>query len=167
MSMAGPTPPRRAIPRDKLNDYTDESAAGRREFVREQTGAALPHVAKYSFDPSLLQGNIENFIGVAQVPIGVAGPLRINGEHARGDFFVPLATTEGALVASYNRGMRLLTECGGVKTTVVEEYMQRSPVFVLEDAARAREFGRWVDENFAAIKREAEATTRIGELVKI
>ncbi len=158
---------RSAIPRDEINDYSAKNAAIRREFIREQTGADLPHVAKYSFDPSILQGNIENFIGVAQVPIGVAGPLRINGEHAQGDFFIPLATTEGTLVASYNRGMRLLTECGGVRTTVVEQFMQRSPVFIFNDAVSAREFGRWIDENFAAIKREADATTRIGKLVKI
>jgi hydroxymethylglutaryl-CoA reductase (NADPH) len=145
MSETAPAIQRRAIPRDRINDYTNQSAAIRREFVREQAGVELSHVAKYSFDPSILQGNIENFIGVAQVPIGVAGPLRINGEHAQGDFFVPLATTEGTLVASYNRGMRLLTECGGVKTTVVEQYMQRSPVFILEDAASAREFGRWIE----------------------
>ncbi len=101
------------------------------------------------------------------MPIGVAGPLRINGEHAQGDFFVPLATSEGTLVASYSRGMRLSTECGGVKTTVVEQYMQRSPVFIFEDAAMAREFGRWIDGNFATIKLQAEATTRIGKLMKI
>ena len=101
------------------------------------------------------------------MPIGVAGPLRINGEHAQGDFFVPLATTEGALVASYNRGMRLLTECGGVKTTIVERSMQRAPVFVFEDAASARAFGRWVDLNFTAIKEQAEATTHFGKLIGI
>ena len=78
----------------------------RREFLRDQTGASLEHVGQFSFDPGVLPGNIENFSGVAQVPIGVAGPLRINGEHAQGDFYVPLATTEGTLVASYNRGMR-------------------------------------------------------------
>ena len=155
------------IPRDKTNDYTHASAAARREFIRQRTGAELSHVAKYSFDPSILQGNIENFIGVAQVPIGVAGPLRINGEHAQGDFLIPLATTEGALVASYNRGMRLLTECGGVKTTVVEQYMQRSPVFIFQDAARARAFGVWIDQNFAAIQEKADATTRFGKLLKI
>ena len=167
MSDKGPTTQRRAIPRDTVNDYSYGSAERRRAFIREQTGADLSHVGKYSFDPSLLQGNIENFIGVAQVPIGVAGPLRINGEHAQGDFLVPLATTEGALVASYNRGMRLLTECGGVKTTIVERSMQRAPVFVFEDAASARAFGRWVDDNFTTIKEQAEATTHIGKLIGI
>src|SRR5271167_606589 len=135
---------RMRIPRSKENDYSHEMATERREFVRQETGANLSHVAKYSFDPTTLPGNIENFIGVAQVPIGVAGPLRINGEHAKGDFYIPLATTEGSLVASYNRGMRLLTECGGVKTTVVDDSMQRAPVFIFEDALQAREFGHWV-----------------------
>jgi len=167
MSETGPATQRWAIPRDEIDDYTHESAAIRRQFIRERSGADLSHVASYSFDPSVLQGNIENFIGVAQVPIGIAGPLRINGEHAQGDFYVPLATTEGTLVASYNRGMRLLTECGGVKTAVIEQFMQRSPVFMFEDAASAREFGRWIDENFAAIKQKAEATTHIGKLIKI
>ena len=138
MSGDGPKMQRRAIPRDAVDDYTHHGGERRRAFIREVSGADLTHVAKHSFDPALLQGNIEDFIGVAQVPIGVAGPLRINGEHAQGDFFVPLATTEGALVASYNRGMRLLTECGGVKTTVVERTMQRAPVFVFDDAAAAR-----------------------------
>jgi len=99
---------RARVPRDRQNDYTREAAAGRVEFVTERTGVSLPHVTSYSFDPALLAGNVEQFIGVAQVPIGLAGPLLVNGEHAQGDFFVPLATTEGALVASYNRGMKML-----------------------------------------------------------
>jgi hydroxymethylglutaryl-CoA reductase (NADPH) len=94
------------IPRSRENDYTPEAAAGRREFLRERTGVELEHVAEWSFDPGIAQGNIENFIGVAQVPLGVAGPVLVNGEHAKGDFYVPLATAEGTLVASYNRGMR-------------------------------------------------------------
>src|SRR5215213_9839286 len=71
------TAPRRRIPRDPTNDYTHEAAAARRTFVEQQTGVALEHVGRYSFEPNVLPGNIENFIGVAQVPIGVAGPLRI------------------------------------------------------------------------------------------
>ena len=72
MSETAPATRRSAIPRDEVNDYTAKNAAIRREFIRERTGADLSHVAKYSFDPAILQGNIENFIGVAQVPIGVA-----------------------------------------------------------------------------------------------
>jgi hydroxymethylglutaryl-CoA reductase (NADPH) len=155
------------IPRDRENDYTKECAATRRAFIQEHTGTQLSHVGQYSFDPSTLPGNIENFTGVAQIPIGIAGPLLINGEHAQGEFYVPLATTEGTLVSSYNRGIRLLTESGGVKTTVVDDAMQRAPVFIFGDALQAREFGRWVEETFGAIQRAAEATTRTGKLRNI
>jgi hydroxymethylglutaryl-CoA reductase (NADPH) len=158
---------RERVPRDSENDHSPEAAAMRREFVRQQTGAALEHTGRYSIDPGTLPGNIENFIGAAQVPVGLAGPLRINGEHARGDFYIPLATTEGTLVASFNRGMRLLTECGGVTTTVVENAMQRAPVFKFASAREARDFGVWVEENFAGIRSAAEATTRYGKLLRI
>src|SRR5262249_485560 len=125
-AMAKASVDRVRIPRDPSKDYTHEAAAKRRDFVREQTGTTLSPVGRCAFEPAMLPGNVENFIGVAQVPIGLAGPLRIDGEHARGDFYVPLATSEGTLVASYNRGMRLLTESGGVKATVVEHFMQRA-----------------------------------------
>ncbi|HYJ74456.1 MAG TPA: hydroxymethylglutaryl-CoA reductase [Kineosporiaceae bacterium] len=158
---------RARVPRDPEKDYTDELAERRRAFVRDRTGADLDHVGRYSLDPAALPGNVENFVGVAQVPIGVAGPLLVEGEHARGAFYVPLATTEGTLVASYNRGMRLLTESGGVRTTVVEDHMQRSPVFVLDDAQQAREFGAWLDEHAEQVRDAAEATTRSGRLTYI
>jgi hydroxymethylglutaryl-CoA reductase (NADPH) len=152
------------IPRSRENDYTPEAAAGRREFLRERTGVEVEHVAECSFDPGIAQGNIENFIGVAQVPLGVAGPMLVNGEHAKGDFYVPLATAEGTLVASYNRGMRLLREAGGVTTTVMADKMQRAPAFIFESAREAREFGHWLDENFDQIKQMAESSTRTGRL---
>jgi hydroxymethylglutaryl-CoA reductase (NADPH) len=155
------------IPRDKNDDYSREAAALRRTFVEDRTGVTLEHVAQYSFNPSLLPGNIENFTGVAQVPLGLAGPLRIVGEEARGDFYIPMATTEGTLVASYNRGMRLLTECGGVRATVVKHSMQRSPVFELRDALEARTLGEWIDAHFNEIKEAAEATTSAGKLFEI
>ena len=164
MTDTTPAPSRRRIPRDPENDYTPAAAEARRAFVREHTGADLHHVGSYSFDPGVLPGNIENFTGVAQVPLGIAGPLRVNGEHAQGEFFVPMATTEGTLIASYNRGMRLLTECGGVRTTVVEAHMQRAPVFIFDDALQAREFGDWVAAHTEEIRGEAESTTSSGKL---
>ena len=158
---------RAPIPRDSVNDYTPEMAERRAEFLREKTGTTLNHIRRASFDPAVLPGNIENFIGIAQVPIGLAGPLRINGEHAQGDFYVPLATTEGTLVASYSRGMRVLSECGGVTATVVKRSMQRAPVFMFGTAREARDFGEWLTQRFDDVKQAAEATTRSGRLVEI
>src|SRR5689334_781017 len=136
------------VPRDRENDYTPEAAERRRAFAAERTGASLDHVASYSFDPELVSGNVEQFIGLEQVPIGLAGPLRVNGEHAQGDFYVPLATAEGTLVASYNRGMRLLYEAGGVTTTIMDDRMQRAPAFVFASAREARDFRDWLEDNF-------------------
>jgi hydroxymethylglutaryl-CoA reductase (NADPH) len=158
---------REPVPRDPENDYTPEAAAMRREFLRERTGADLDHVGRFSFDSEVLPGNIEQFIGVAQVPIGVAGPLLVHGEHAQGEFYVPLATAEGTLVASYNRGMKLLYAAGGVKTTVVDDRMQRAPCFIFESAREARAFGDWLDGHFEEIKAVAESTTRSGRLQDI
>ena len=152
------------VPRDNQKDYTSDMASKRRDFLQEQTGASLANVGSYSIDPAALPGNIENFIGVAQVPMGVAGPLLIDGEHAKGEFYVPLATSEGTLVASYNRGMKLLHAAGGIKTTVSDDAMQRAPVFIFDDARQARAFGEWLIEHFDDIKAAAETSTRVGKL---
>ena len=164
--MTAPAPERSRIPR-LADDYSRAAAAERMEFVREATGACPDHLGRYSIDPAALAGNIENFVGAAQVPIGLAGPLLVDGEHARGEFYVPMATTEGTLVASYNRGMKLLHRAGGVRTTVMDDRMQRAPVFGFDSARGALAFGQWVTANFDAIKREAEATTRTGRLIDI
>jgi hydroxymethylglutaryl-CoA reductase (NADPH) len=152
------------IPRDNANDYTEAMAQKRRDFVREKTSISLDNIGHYSVDPASTAGNIENFIGVAQVPMGLVGPLQVNGEHARGEFYIPMATSEGTLVASYNRGARLLREAGGAKVTIVDDAMQRAPVFIFEDAREAREFGVWVEEHFDDIKEQAETTTSSGKL---
>ena len=152
------------IPRSKKDDYDEEIIKIRQKFVEDYSGKKLEHIGHYSFDPHITNGNCEHFTGVAQVPIGFAGPLNIHGEYAKGEFIIPMATTEGTLVASYNRGMKLINACGGVKCTVVDDAMQRAPVFVMEDARGAREFVRWVQENFEHIAEHAEATTSIGKL---
>lgn len=155
------------IPRDRDDDYSTAAIKARQELVRARTESAVEHVGSYSLDPATLPGNIENFFGVAQVPIGLAGPLLVNGEHAQGEFLVPLATTEGTLVASYSRGMKLCRDAGGVTTTVLDDRMQRAPVFSFGSAREAKAFAAWLDENFEPIAAAAQATTSSGKLLEI
>jgi hydroxymethylglutaryl-CoA reductase (NADPH) len=108
--------------------------------------------------------NIENFIGTVKVPVGLAGPLRINGLFAGGDYYVPLATTEAALVASYSRGSHLLTEAGGCTAAVLNEGVCRSPGFAFRDMREAGMFVLWATEHEDDFRRAAEATTRFGKL---
>jgi hydroxymethylglutaryl-CoA reductase (NADPH) len=140
---SGDRPPG-TVPRDAEDDYSEEIIDARHDFVRRQTGVTLEHINHYSFEPRVTQGNIEHFTGVAQIPLGIAGPLLVHGAHAEGEFYVPLATSEGTLVASYNRGMKVIHESGGVKCAVVGDNMQRAPVFLFEDAASARRFADWL-----------------------
>ncbi|MFN3597595.1 MAG: hydroxymethylglutaryl-CoA reductase [Rubricoccaceae bacterium] len=165
-AVAEPQPGLVRIPRQD-NDYAEAAIRERQRFIEQKTGERLTHVSQYSFDPQILPGNIEAFVGVAQVPIGVAGPLRVNGEHAQGEFLIPLATTEGTLVASYNRGMKVLNLSGGVTCTVSDDAMQRAPVFVFASAREARDFKYWLDEHVEPIRAAAEATTRSGKLTYI
>jgi len=157
----------RKIPRSDDNDYSPEIVAQRQAFIEAETPAKLHHTTRYSFDPAVMSGNIENLFGVAQVPIGLAGPLLVNGEYAKGEFYVPMATVEGTLLASYNRGMRVIRESGGVTTTVCGEAMQRAPTFVFPSAREARDFGLWLKANFERIKAVAETTTSVGKLNEI
>lgn len=114
-----------------------------------------------------LAGNIENFIGMAQVPVGVLGPLRIRGAYAHGDFYVPLATSEGALVASYNRGARLASLAGGVVCVSLPAWVQRAPGFVFKDSLTAARFAAWSAGEFEAFKAAAATRTKHGELVQV
>ena len=155
------------VPRDAQDDYSDQAIAARRAFVEEFTGTRPRHVYAQSFDPHLTKGNCELFTGVAQIPLGVAGPITVHGEHAQGDFLVPMATSEGTLVASYNRGIQVVNLSGGVRCTVVGDAMQRAPVFVFDDARAGREFARWVEENLPRIRDEAEATSSVAKLTYI
>jgi hydroxymethylglutaryl-CoA reductase (NADPH) len=155
------------LPREEADDYSDDIIRRRQAFVEGYTGQRLRHINHYSFDPVEVRGNCENLTGVAQVPLGFAGPIHIRGEAAQGDFLVPLATTEGTLVASYNRGIQLLNLCGGARCTVLADGMQRAPVFDFEDARAALVFVRWVREHEAAIRAQAEATSRVAKLQDI
>src|SRR5512135_468042 len=109
--------------------------------------------------------NIENFIGAVKIPIGIAGPLRVRGLFAQGDFYVPLATTEAALVASYSRGCSLITEAGGASVVLLNEGISRSPAFAFNSLEELGRFVAWFLGVRAEIKAAAERTTRFGRLI--
>lgn len=155
------------IPCNKQANYDMDIVRQRQDFVEEYTGVDLHHMKQHSFDPAVTRGNIENFTGVAQIPIGFAGPLKVNGEHAKGEFLIPLCTSEGTLVASYNRGMKIINMCGGITVTVVEDCMQRAPAFVFDSAREARDFVRWFDEHMDEIREQAESCSRVAKLLNV
>jgi len=148
-------------------EYTKEYIAKRVKWVSEQTNTKLFHVTQYLELPARMRGNIENLIGMCQIPLGIAGPLRVNGKYAKGDFYIPLATTEGALVMTYHYGMRVVTKAGGASTVILKNEMHVSPVFILRGIKEVDRFLLWVNDNFQQIKQEAEKTTRHGELLNI
>lgn len=159
--------PPELVPRLDEQGYAQEALAARRRWIEERTGARLEHVGAATVRGEEMRGNIENPIGAVQVPLGVAGPLRVEGEHARGVFYVPLATTEGALVRSYERGMAVLTRAGGATARVLADENRVSPVFLFDGVAEAAAFARGLQELFEPLKREAESTTRHGKLLRI
>jgi hydroxymethylglutaryl-CoA reductase (NADPH) len=158
---------RTAIPQDRVHDYEPEIVGKRQRFIEEYTGVTLQNINKYHFDPRVTQGNIENFTGTAQVPIGFAGPMKVNGQYASGEFVIPLATSEGSLVASYNRGIKVINMSGGVTTTISDDSMQRAPVFIFDSAREALAFAQWIDENIDNIRTEAEATSNVARFINI
>ena len=111
--------------------------------------------------------NIEHFIGTVNLPVGIAGPLRINGLFANDDYLVPLATTEAALVASYSRGANLITASGGASTLLISEGVSRTPVFGFQSLAEAAQFVSWVVTQYDIFRKEAESTTTHGKLKDI
>jgi hydroxymethylglutaryl-CoA reductase (NADPH) len=155
------------VPRLHDQGYGSGDVASRRAWLEARTGVSLPLVGAYAIPSEQMRGNIENAIGAAQMPLGIAGPLEIRGDEARGQFYVPLATTEGALVRSYERGMITLTRSGGVAVRVLRDENCIVPVFVLVDVESAVAFASRVSAEFDAIRADAESTTAHGRLLAV
>jgi hydroxymethylglutaryl-CoA reductase (NADPH) len=155
------------VPRMTQQGYSPADVESRRRWVTERTGAGLRHVGRCSLPSEALRGNVENPIGSAQIPLGVAGPLRVCGEFADGVYYVPLATTEGALVRSYERGMLVLTRSGGATTRVVVDENCITPMFCFNGLVDACKFARSLPERLAGVRRVAEATTEHGRLLRL
>lgn len=144
------------------------AALVRRKFLERELGVSLSAIGSTILDLEELRGrNIENVIGAVQVPVGVAGPLLVHGEHAKGSFYVPLATTEGALVASVNRGAKAITMSGGARARVVKDGMTRAPLIWTPSIEEALRFISWVREREEELRSVAKRKTRHGELIEV
>ncbi|MFB6270300.1 MAG: hydroxymethylglutaryl-CoA reductase (NADPH) [Halobacterium sp.] len=145
----------------------DTAAAARRELLERETGAGLDATGDFTFAAEDADPNVENLFGGTQLPVGVAGPLAVDGGAADDEFYLPLATTEGALVASVNRGCSAITAAGGANARVTKVGMTRAPVFRVEDVTEGAEVAEWVKDNHDALRDAAEGTTSHGELTDV
>lgn len=157
--------------RDKQTFTIENSPVGvekRLEYLRSKHIDFEYLNGKTSIEPSeTFKGNIENFIGMAQIPVGLAGPLWINGKNANGEFHIPLATTEGALIASYNRGMRAIKMSHGISTLCLSEGVQRSPYFKFENIGTVGLFITWVYEQTDVFHELVAKSSRFAKLIEI
>lgn len=128
----------------------------RLKFIEEVTDTKLENIGNYNMDMSVTAArNVENPIGVVTLPLGIAGPLKVNGKIAQGDFYIPLATTEGALVASVNRGCTIITKSGGATVRILKNLMTRAPVLKISEppfVENAQQLVDWVQNNFENLK---------------
>jgi hydroxymethylglutaryl-CoA reductase (NADPH) len=163
-----PAPAPLQIPRGPRGEEPSASLVrARHELAERAAGGALPHLGGLPVPPEAARGNIENMVGWAQVPVGLAGPLLLDGTHGRRDVLVPLATTEGALVASTSRGMGLVRVAGGVRARVTRDELSQHPVLVYEDmegALVAAEAARGSLERFQGL---VSTITTHGRLVRV
>jgi hydroxymethylglutaryl-CoA reductase (NADPH) len=170
------------IPRIPDDDYGSQAITARRRWLEERLGRSFPHLFGQSYPIELVNGTCENVAGFVGVPVGVAGPVRINGVRARGDYVVPLATTEGTLVASFSRGMRIISESGGCHVVAPEnqatadgegtyrflgDALVKVSAIVLRDAATAGEFDVWLRSHAPKLADAANATSRYARLREI
>ena len=153
----------------ELEDHADPdaAAAARRRYVEAETGVDLSTVGEYAFPAAAAESNVENMVGAVQVPMGVAGPLRVDGEAASGEYLLPLATTEGAFVASVNRGCSAIAAAGGATARVTQHEMTRAPAFKVGGVGEAATVVEWVQGNVEALREAAESTTSHGELLDV
>ncbi len=131
------------------------SLSGRQKFLEKKLSIKLENLTKFTFDPQkVTRRNIENMIGAIQVPVGIAGPMKVN----RKSYYLPLATTEGALVAGVNRGCKATKLSGGIKVLVENIGPTRAPVFRVKNLTEGKKLVEWAEKNLNSLKKMAEKT---------
>lgn len=114
-----------------------------------------------------IQNNIESFIGTVEIPLGLIGPLCFVDGNEPEMVYTAVATTEGALAASMNRGAKAISECGGFKAHVVHQKMLRTPMFTFGQMSEAIAFDQWIKRNFAEIKKVTQKYSNYADLIEI
>ncbi len=146
---------------EKITKDVNKAAELRRKFLENKIGVSLENIGKYHIDlNSTYNKNIENAIGCIQIPVGIAGPIMIKGDYANCEFYIPIATTEGALVASVNRGCSALYESGYVYTKILDDKMTRAPLIKVKNITHALEIVEWIKEHFNDIKDVFESRSK-------
>lgn len=147
-----------------LREFKD--ALERREFLEKKLAVNLDKLSHLSFEEGVVfNRNVENLVGAIDVPLGVAGPLKIEG--FKEDVYLPLATTEGALVASISRGCKAISESGGAQTAVEDLGITRGPVFRVGDLKHSIEVKKWINKNQKELAKVTNATSSYLKLLKI
>jgi hydroxymethylglutaryl-CoA reductase (NADPH) len=141
--------------------------AMRRAWLAHNIGQGLEAIADTAFAPDEVRTNIENLVGATHVPLGVAGPVLVNGQHASGWYHVPFATTEGTLVSTYQYGMRAISRAGGANTRVLGDSLDITPCFVVGDLDEALRLAGWLHDHLAELQEVAAETTSHGRLEEI
>lgn len=147
----------------ELEQHVDPKKATelRRRTLEVLTGKRFQDISFFSLDAErAVKANIENLIGVAQVPMGVAGPVQVRGDFADGLYHIPLATTEGALVASVNRGCTTINKSDGAASFVIKDGMARAPVLKARNINHAKEALAFIEHNKAKLKEITESTSK-------
>ena len=114
-----------------------------------------------------IQNNIESFIGTVEIPLGLIGPLYFVDGKEPEMVYTAVATTEGALAASMNRGAKAISECGGFKAHVVHQKMLRTPMFTFGQMSEAIAFDQWIKKNFTEIKKVTQKYSNYADLMEI
>ncbi len=150
-----------------LRDY--KNSAERRDFLQSELETDLSNISKFSFTEESVSGkNIENLIGSAQIPLGVAGPITVTHNPSLiTHHYIPLATTEGALVASVSRGCKAISESGGASIQINNVGVTRAPVFKTNGITHSVEIKKWLTNNYQKLKSLSESTSSHLKLLKI
>ncbi|XP_074064517.1 3-hydroxy-3-methylglutaryl-Coenzyme A reductase isoform X1 [Macrotis lagotis] len=159
------------IPAYKLETLMETHERGvsiRRQMLSKKLPepSSLEYLPYRDYNYSLVMGACcENVIGYMPVPVGVAGPLYLDGK----EFQVPMATTEGCLVASTNRGCRAIYLGGGASSCVLADGMTRGPVVRFPSACDSAKMKTWLEspEGFKIIKEAFDSTSRFARLQKV